>query len=99
MLRYKRLDGVATSLQAALGILLDEDDGQAINTAVRLRALDGQGIPVRVLSGRQGRHPRDPRGRLTPGRRPGDHRGAGHRSHVHMEAPHRVLEVIEAPDF
>ena len=96
VLRYKRLDGVATSLQAALGILLDEDDGQAINTAVRLRALDGQGIPVRVLWGDKDVILAIPEGASRPDGDPAITvvPGTGHM--LHMEAPHRVLEVIEA---
>ena len=96
VLRYKRLDGVATSLQAALGILLDEDDGQAINTAVRLRALDGQGIPVRVLWGEKDVILAIPEGASRPDGDPAITvvPGTGHM--LHMEAPHRVLEVIEA---
>lgn len=96
VLKYKRLDGVGASLQAALGILLDENDGQAINTAVRLRALEGQGIPVTVLWGERDAILAIPEGAARPD---GDPPvtvvpGVGHM--LHLEAPHRVLEVIEA---
>lgn len=91
VLKYKRLDGVTTSLEAALGILLDPHGGQAIDTAATVREL--RDVPVAVVWGAQDAVLPVPAADvvelavldLVP--------QAGHM--VHLEAPAVVLDVLE----
>lgn len=99
VLKYKRLDGVGPCLASALGILLTEHDGQAINTAVRLRAIEGHGIPVTVLWGAADAilavpPPPARASECDPAIDVTVIEGAGHM--LHMEAPQAVLGVIES---
>ena len=93
LLRYKRLDGVAASLQAALGVLLTEEDTQAIDTPGTLAELDG--VPVTVVWGAADQVLPAPSDAsvLGDGVELVIASAAGHMAH--MEAAQTVLEVIE----
>ncbi|WP_347354769.1 acetoin dehydrogenase dihydrolipoyllysine-residue acetyltransferase subunit [Intrasporangium sp.] len=87
LLRYKRLDGVPTALQAMLGILLQDDDSPAIDLREILSGLD---VPVRVVWGSEDR--------ILP--RPGTDLPwptkvvpAGHM--VHLERPLDVVAAVQ----
>jgi pyruvate dehydrogenase E2 component (dihydrolipoamide acetyltransferase) len=96
VVKYKRLDGVAASLQAALGVLLTDEGTQAIDTPSALASLAESPVPVTVIWGAQDA--------VLPVPTDGSALGAssielviapeaGHMAH--MEAPHTVLEVVE----
>ena len=93
VVKYKRLDGVAASLQAALGVLLTEEDTQAIDTPGTLAELDG--VPVTVVWGAADQVLPAPSDAsvLGDGVELVIASAAGHMAH--MEAAQTVLEVIE----
>ncbi len=91
VVKYKRLDGVGTSLTAALGVLLTPEGGQAIDAGALIDSAQAAGVPVRVVWGMRdtilpppAKGPDGVRFTVVP--------AAGHM--VHMEAPDVVLDEL-----